>query len=147
MLNRSRHTLSSWIAILAVLLNALMPTVSVTLDNLWNKNSNIDASINASAGGWIEVCSTNGSIWVRLAADGRLLEQTDRKPANAPNSMGHCAYCVTHAASFGLPPIPIWVVPVLSLAAGLVPRNQPTPRLPAPWLVPAARAPPTSTCL
>lgn len=145
MLNRSRHTLFSWIAIFAVLLNALMPTVSVTLDTLWAKNSTTGTS--GSVSGWMEVCSTNGSIWVRLAADGRLIEQTDRKPPNAPASMGHCAYCVTHAASFGLPPTPLWVLPIWALTAILVPQRTPIARTPAPWLVPAARAPPTSTCL
>ena len=63
-----RHrSLSTWIAILAILLNALMPTLSVALERPRAPSGN---------SGWIEVCSTQGTFWVRLAPDGQLLEQT-----------------------------------------------------------------------
>ena len=120
MLNRSRHTLSSWIAVFAVLLNALAPAVSVSLSEARNP---------AAGGNWVEVCSTRGSIWVRFGDD-----STDSTPE-------HCPYCLTHAASFGLPPTPLWVVPVW--LQGIIP----LPFLVLPhaltaWVLPAARAPP-----
>ena len=120
MLNRSRHTLSSWIAVFAVLLNALAPAVSISLS---------EARTPAAGGNWMEVCSTRGSVWVRLGE-----EPADSTPE-------HCPYCFTHAASFGLPPAPPWVIPVT------LPDVIPLPFLALPlaftaWLIPAARAPP-----
>lgn len=120
MLNRSRHTLSSWIAVFAVLLNALAPAVSVSLNEARNP---------AAGGNWVEVCATRGSVWIRLGED----------PADSTPE--HCPYCFTHAASFGLPPAPLWVVPVT--LQGVIPL--PFVALPlalAAWFIPAARAPP-----
>lgn len=139
MTTRPRRTLSNWIAILAILLNALMPTVSVALESARGKPV-------ASLGDWIEVCSTQGSTWVRLDSYGRLLEQTERKPVDAPASahVEHCPYCLTHAASFGLPPTPVWVLPVWPRTPDLLPQRAPLALTPIAWLAPAARAPPPS---
>jgi len=137
MLARPRRALSSWIAILAVLLNALMPTVSVALENA-------RSPLTARSSNWTEVCSTQGTIWVRLAADGSLIEQTSQRPADAPASLHveHCPYCLTHAASFGLPPAPAWAVPVWPRTARLLPHSALLAQPPVAWLAPAARAPP-----
>ena len=136
MLDR-RRALSSWIAILAVLLNALMPTVSVALENA-------RSPLAAPSSAWTEVCAAQGSTWVRLAADGSLIEQTSQRPADAPASLHveHCPYCLTHAASFGLPPVPAWALPVWPLTASLLPYSAPLAQPPVAWLAPAARAPP-----
>lgn len=123
MLNRSRHTLSSWIAIWAVLLNALMPAVSVVLS---------EARSPAAAGDiWTEICSTRGSIWVRFGEE----------PADTPSSTEHCPYCLTHAASFGLPPVPLWVIPIWRLTLSPLPSVL-LPQIRIAWLMPVARAPP-----
>ena len=120
MLNRSRPIFSSWIAVFAVLLNALAPAVSVSLSEARNP---------AAGGNWVEICSTRGSTWTRLGE-----EPADSAPE-------HCPYCFTHAASFGLPPTPPWVIPVT--LQGVIP----LPLLALPlvftaWFIPAARAPP-----
>lgn len=142
MLMQTRHcrVISSWIAILAILLNALMPTVSMALENSRGKPV-------ASSSGWIEVCSTQGSTWVRLDSYGNLLDQTDRKPLDAPASAhgGQCLYCLTHAASFGLPPAPVWVLPVWPRTTDLLAQRTPLALTPVAWLAPAARAPPISS--
>jgi len=134
---RFRQVVSGWIAILAILLNALMPTVSVALDNG-------RAGKAASGGDWFEVCSIQGSTWVRLASDGSLLEQTDRKPADAPASVHgeHCLYCLTHAATFALPPAPVWALPVVLPPSDLFLSGELLASTPVPWRAPAARAPP-----
>lgn len=133
------RTLSSWIAIVAILLNALMPTLSVALESARGQTA-------ASSRDWIEVCSTQGSTWVRLDAHGRLIEQTDRKPVDAPISAHteHCPYCLTHAASFGLPPVTAWGLPVWPRTPDLLLQRSPLALTPIAWLAPAARAPPTS---
>ena len=135
---RRKHTLSSWIAILAILLSALMPAVS----QAWER-SRSDASATSQ---WLEVCSTDGTVWVRLESDGSLAEQTSQRPTDAPlsSSHAHCPYCVTHAASFALPPTeqpgsPVWQR-----------RFEPSPpralqiQTPLLWWVPGARAPPVN---
>lgn len=134
-----RHrSLSTWIAILAILLNALMPTLSVALERPRAPSGN---------SGWIEVCSTQGTFWVRLAPDGQLLEQTTRPPENtAPAAQHgeHCLYCLSHAGSFGLAPSSYAGLPAVpprnpALGDGL------TATFTAyAWRAPAARAPPVS---
>ena len=136
-LNPYHRRLFSWIAILAILLNALMPVVSQAVDSSRGKRV---TGINA----WIEVCSSQGTTWVRLASDGSLIEQTSHKPVDAPAlSHGeHCLYCLTHAASFGLLPLLAWGLPVWSRTTELLPRSVLLPQIPVAWLAPAARAPP-----
>ena len=136
---RHRSVISSWIAILAILLNALMPTVSMALENSRGNPG-------ASSSDWVEVCSSQGTTWVRMGKDGSLLEQTSRKPVDAPASAheGHCLYCLTHAASFGLPPLPVWVLPVWPSTTDLLPQRAALAQTPVAWLAPAARAPPAS---
>jgi hypothetical protein len=137
MMSRPSRILSSWIAILAIVLNALVPTVSVAFEKGRSGHSGSD---------WIEVCSTQGSTWVRLGSDGAVLEKTDQKPADAPASAhgGHCPYCLTHAASFALPPGPDWQVPVHPVSFDFSLRDEPLAFSSVKWLAPAARAPPFS---
>jgi hypothetical protein len=137
MKSRPQRVLSSWLAILAIVLNALMPTFSLALES----GSGTSA---AGTDGWIEVCSTQGSTWVRLAPDGRLLDQTSHKPADAPFSIhsGHCLYCVTHAASFGLPPQPALAIAAWQLDFTLFSGRELPAYKAVAWLAPTARAPP-----
>ncbi|WP_405048399.1 DUF2946 family protein [Rhodoferax sp.] len=83
---------------------------------------------------------------VKLGADGQISAQTSQRPEGAPAAThnGHCPYCLTHAASFGLPPMPVALLPVWRPVTDLLPQS--TPRLAGTWvwLVPAARAPPTT---
>jgi len=133
-----RRVITSWIAILAILLNALMPTVSMAMESSRGKSI-------ASSNDWIEVCTTQGSIWVHLDSLGRLIEQSDKKPADAPASLHaeHCPYCLTHAASFGLPPQSVMVLAVWPPVADLLPQVDLQVHKRLVWLMPAARAPPT----
>jgi hypothetical protein len=138
MQSRLKRVVSSWIAILAILLNALMPTISVAFESNSVKPS-------SSTNDWIEVCTVQGSTWVRLAPDGTLLEQTQRKPAEAPSSAHgeHCPYCLTHAASFALPPVPPLIFPVWPLPTDFLPGCEAVAPTAVAWLAPAARAPPS----
>jgi hypothetical protein len=136
-----KRSLFGWIAILAILLNALAPAVSQALEHSRGRG--------ADGSDWIEVCSTLGTSWVRLAPDGRLLEQTDQRPAKAPTATheGYCLYCVTHAASFGLPPGPDATAPVWPQTFDLSPPRALLTRRPVAWMAPAARAPPFAASL
>jgi hypothetical protein len=133
----SRRVISGWIAILAMLLNALLPSASMAL-------ANAPSGVAMGQSDWIEVCSVQGSTWVRLGPDDSPIEQTDRKPLDAPASIHgeHCLYCLTHAASFALPPTPALVLSVLPLPADLRPNCKPLAQIHVAWRAPAARAPP-----
>jgi len=136
-MNAHKRLFLTWLASLAIVLNALMPTLSLAFDAGRTPDS-------AAAGDWIEVCSVSGASWVLLDGDGQLLARTSQKPEGALASAdeGHCPYCLTHAASFGLPP---------ASNAGVLAWWGMADRLPQPaaplqkqliWLTPAARAPP-----
>lgn len=136
MLKQCKRPLFSWVAIVAILLNALVPAMSQALER---------ARVNPRAQpDWVEVCSTQGSTWVRLAPDGHVVEQTGERPVNAPAIPhdDHCLYCVTHAASFGLPPVMADTLPAWPLVFDLVPAPVLHARSPVAWAAPAARAPP-----
>ncbi|WP_168734212.1 DUF2946 domain-containing protein [Pseudothauera nasutitermitis] len=75
------------IAIFAVLLGALAPTVSRALL--------ADARGDSA---WMEVCTPDGMMQVAVGAGG-----TDG-PGDAAGSMDACAYCCPHAGSFALLP-------------------------------------------
>jgi hypothetical protein len=131
---------STWVAILAILLNALVPTVSLAFDPARNQGQQGGSE-------WIEICTTQGSSWVQLGPDGQIKAQTTQRPDGAPAAThnGHCLYCLTHAASFGLLPAPAMVQPVVRSVADLVPALELPVHIRLVWLIPAARAPPIAT--
>jgi len=56
----ARHRLvSTWIAIAAILLNALMPTLSLAVEPSRHPGQQGGAQ-------WVEICTTQGSSWVQL---------------------------------------------------------------------------------
>lgn len=124
----------SSIAALAVLLNALVPALSQA-----------QAAEAGRVSGWTEVCSANGSLWLRLDAGGRVLERRDTRPDDAPAGLhgAACGYCLPHAASFALlTPEPTIAVP---LAPAVEVRPLAQPRRIArsdTWFRPEARGPP-----
>jgi len=81
---RARRRLSAWIAILAVLLASLAPTVS----HAWGQ---------AKGASLTEVCTAQGSKWV----------QDDAAPSKGSpgvaHLLDHCPYCSLHAQALGMP--------------------------------------------
>jgi hypothetical protein len=132
LLHRLRRVFGS-IAILAMLLNALMPTLS------WGKVA--PANANST---WTEVCSGKGSRWVQLDDSGTLQARSGSQLSTAAAlPHGDCDYCLTHAASYGLPPSSAWptpeAMPVRLALSPLAHRPLHTHRS---WSSPAVRAPP-----
>jgi hypothetical protein len=130
------RTLFSWLAILTILLNALAPAVTHALGQT--------GAVGAAPSAWLELCSTQGSTWVRLDPHGVVLEQTRQKPADAPEGLqtAHCPYCATHAASFGLLPPSAEAFALPAFALEVAPHPGFAAVSSVNWLVPAARAPP-----
>lgn len=81
----ARRRLTAWIAVLAVLLMSLAPTVSHALGR-------------ASVEGWVEVCSAEGSRWVLAEPAG-----AGGAPGAVAHLLDHCPCCSSHAPTLGLP--------------------------------------------
>ena len=132
----TRRFWTPWIAILAIVVNALLPGFSHALA----------AGQTPKVGGWAEVCSEQGTRWIKSDNSGHVLAQSTVRPAEVPAEpahFSHCAYCLTHAPSFafGLP-AERRVLPD-GVAHGAI--QSPAPvflPLPLSWAVPALRAPP-----
>jgi hypothetical protein len=89
---------TAWTALLAVVLASLAPFIS-----------------HAKAMHWAELCTQEGVRWVAVNA----AYAEEKSPQNLPQlpCFQACAYCATHAGSFGLPP---------SVFVFVAPSNTPT---------------------
>ena len=96
------RTLWAWIACFAILLNALAPSVSHAI-----------AFSKGVPAKW-EICRADGT---RVTVSGLITSGDDSgKSSGAAKAMGEdCAYCQTHAGSFGLPPVTLASLPVLGM--------------------------------
>lgn len=132
----ARRRWISRIAVLAVLLNALVPTLSQAL--AWARVQG------GPAAGWVEICTSQGPRWERLSdADPAAPAGQEGQPAPGA-AHAACLYCLPHAGSVGLPgSIVVPSVPAqdcpIALPVWAAPRLSPPP----PWVAPAVRAPPS----
>ncbi|TFW10022.1 DUF2946 domain-containing protein [Oxalobacteraceae bacterium OM1] len=120
---RFRRSFAVWIACLAILVAALMPTVA--------------AAMQAQSSFLGDICTAAG-LKVGAAPD----STPDGAGSKAANHLKHCPYCFTHAGSFGLPPGGGIALPV---AAGMVEHPSLFYRAPHPlfaWISAQPRAPP-----
>ena len=125
---RLHRALTAWVAILAVLLAALVPTIS----HAWAARS--DAAL-------LQVCTSGGATW-------QPTEGAVRDPGPAPTGahlFEHCRYCSLHANDLAIP-----AAPLAALPAPLLPHLLPAAFLAAPrtlfaWRPAQARAPPQVT--
>lgn len=122
------RVLTSWIAVLAILMAALAPSMSHALG----------AKYGASL---IEVCTSMGAKWVQGDSG-----STDQAPLSGDAQVSeHCPCCSLHANAIAIPAAPL----TLALAPAL-PELLPTAFLAAPhtlfaWLAAQPRAPPFSS--
>ena len=122
---RASRALTSWIAVLAILMAALAPSISHALG----------AKNGAS---WIEVCTSVGAKWVQ--PDG---SSTDQAPASGDvHPFEHCPYCSLHANAIAIPAAPVGLSPALSLSDLLPTAFLAAPRTLYAWVTAQPRAPP-----
>jgi hypothetical protein len=88
---RQNRRIIAWLACIAILLNTLSPEISHAI-----------AAAQGKAAPWEQICSTSGSKFIPLDLDSK-----NENPGQntTPMAMEHCAYCVSHAASYMLPPV------------------------------------------
>jgi hypothetical protein len=95
---------SLWLAIFAVLLASLAPSVS-----------RIAFRQTFPVAGWVEICTTAGTRQLPVS----LFEDT-RSPApedsgsHIDNPFEHCPFCLTNASSFGLMPVEAALPPLMA---------------------------------
>jgi hypothetical protein len=124
-LHRATRILTSWIAVLAVLMAALAPSISHALE-----------SRNASS--WIEVCTSGGAKWAQ--PDGA---SNDEAPAPSDaHPFEHCPYCSLHANAIAICAGAVSRFPVLLPASDLPIAFLPAPRTLCAWVSAQPRAPP-----
>ena len=95
-----------------LLLAALAPAISHTLGTT------------RGVGARVEVCASNGMVWVPLSASGgaRIGDGTDPvSPDERLHALDHCGYCALAAERFA-PLIPAW--PMLVASTGQLPAPQ-----------------------
>lgn len=127
---RTTRRFAAWLAMLAMLLGALAPTVA-------------QAVVAAQGGpGWVQVCSASGMVWVQADAidgDNNAVADVGKSMADASR---HCPWCSLHGA-VGLPPATVHT-PLLAPSAE-PPTESIRSALPAPpWPAAQSRAPPTA---
>lgn len=126
---RLRRRFAAWLAMVAMLLAALAPTIA---------QARIAGGDRAD---WLEICTTTGMVWVKVDAD-QPVQKADAQPAGADASP-HCPWCTLHGGASGLPPVV--AVPVLPLPlAELPPAFYRAPLTDTVWATARSRAPPLS---
>jgi len=134
--NKKMHKSFAWLAIFAILLASLAPSISRAV-----YGQTIPAS------GWLELCTANGLQHLPVALfEGEQSPVSHTPKSPDPYSGGHfehCPFCVTQAFSFGLTPVEAVSLPLMALQGHDVPSHE----LPAPharfiWQHNRARAPP-----
>lgn len=89
-LTRLHRRITTWVALLALVLGALAPTVTQAVVSGGDRAD------------WLQVCSVSGMVWVQ-ADTGQV---SDPPPdGNAPMSdvSQHCPWCTLHGGAAGLP--------------------------------------------
>jgi hypothetical protein len=124
-LTRAQRCFTAWLAMLALVLGALAPTLAQAVVKVSDRSD------------WVQICSTTGMAWVKaepVAADSETAPMAD---------MGmQCPWCSLHSPVTGLPPAPAFAVTAAAQVApvdGLA--SAPSPA--GVWLAAPARAPPT----
>ena len=125
---RARRRFTTWLALLAMVLGALAPTVAQAV---------VAVSDRAE---WIEVCGVSGMVWVRADTGEPAMAQHDGQ-APMSDASQHCPWCSLHGGATGLPPVIALAEPaarqtdLLPIFLRAVPRS-------GAWAVAHARAPP-----
>jgi hypothetical protein len=128
-----KKILTSWVAIFAILLSALAPSISSAFTG--PSNSNIF---------WTEICSAaNLTSAASKASKKVLIKLSINSPATSDAHEGkHCPYCLPHAGNFALPPA---VMPCCAVAVGhdaFPPLYYQAPSLLFSWVTAKPRGPP-----
>ena len=127
-MGRTSRVMTSWIAVLAILMATLAPSVS--------------RAFAAKAGSpWVEVCSSTGATWI--LTQGNDEEQKQAPAPSGTHPLKHCPSCSPHANAIAVPAVPPGVlVPVSASTRDLPIAFAAAPRMRHAWVSAPPRAPP-----
>ena len=125
-----KRALTAWLAVLAVFIAALAPTVSHALRG-------------GAADGWAEICSAAGVRWINVDPTSKAPQQK----APVGHSLEHCPYCSIHVATLGMPPVSASFVMAIDPTRSAIPVELPLPPEFDSWQRPQARGPPKPTLI
>ena len=125
---RLQRRFAAWLAIVALLLGALAPTIAQA------------RTTGGERAGWLEICTTTGMAWVK-ADSGEVAQQRDGGQPTDAGVSPHCPWCTLHGAS-GLPPAAATTLVPGRLAEG-PPSFYRVPLVDTVWLTARSRAPPS----
>jgi hypothetical protein len=117
-----------WLACMAILLNALSPSLSYAFASL-------HANANSTA---VEMCSASGTVYTQAYLAPAAKSTTD----SVLQHIKHCAFCISHAGSVGLPPSSSSPLAVIPGREHHPPLFFQAPRAPFAWLGASPRGPP-----
>lgn len=127
-LTRLHRRFTAWVALLALVLGALAPTVTQAM----------------VAGGdraeWLEVCSVSGMVWVK--ADTGEVSQKRPDGSGSGASSQHCPWCTLHGGVAGLPPAAAMHGELPARLTDLPPAFYRAPLATTAWAPAQSRAPP-----
>ncbi len=123
----ARRAVTSWIAILAVLMTALAPAISHAIGARGPVT-------------WTEICTSVGAKRVLLDVD----PGSGKSVPGASHLLEHCPYCALHADGFPVPPTLPSVAPPALLGELLPPAFLHADETLSVWSSAQPRAPPAS---
>lgn len=125
---RSIKIVTAWIATVAILMAALMPSISHA----------VLAGSHQPA--WAEVCSMDGMKMVQV---GTAETPVSSIPGKLALHAEHCPFCSLHAGALGMPPVHEFTVPAATLVAGPPALFYQSPAPQFIWSAAQSRAPPS----
>lgn len=130
---RHHKALTAWIASFAILLSALLPTLS-------------HAFLSDAPGSWVEVCSVTGAKLVQADAGAASASTSGTSaPSGDVHGIKHCPYCAFHVDLISLPPADGAGLRMASLGQHVPELFLAAPRPLFAWASARPRAPPLST--
>jgi hypothetical protein len=136
-LRRRLHPLT-WIALVAVLALAVLPTLSHALSH----------AASQGPGGWAEVCTQNGPKRIAVDASGKLMDTLVETDGNAAHvgatHLQHCPLCVLVLDAPMLPPSAPAAIPLVLASVAPPPAFLHAPRTPHAWRSAQPRGPPAA---
>lgn len=119
-----------WFACLAILLNALSPSLSYAFASL-------HANTNSAA---VEICSASGAVYTQADLAPAAKSTTD----SVLHHIEHCPFCMNHAGSAALPPPTLSPLAVITGHDLYPPLFYQAPRPQFAWLAASPRGPPSA---
>lgn len=121
-----------WFACLAILLNALSPSLSYAF-----------ASLHANANGApVDICSASGAVYTQADLASAFKSATSTTDS-VLHHIEHCPFCMNHAGSVGLPPPASAPLAVIAGHDAYPPLFYQAPQPQFAWLAARPRGPPS----